>query len=54
MRDNSEQAQSPHIDLRIQGGPEESPDNEYQEKTSLIKLLVKRVLSLQTHQTMTE
>ena len=44
MRDNSEQAQSSHIDLRCQGKPEQSPDNEDQEKTSLMKLLMKRVL----------
>ena len=44
LRDNSEQAQNSHIDLCIQGEPEQSPDNEDQEKTSSIKLLVKLVL----------
>ena len=44
LRDSSERAQSCHIDLRIHGEPEKSPDNENQEKTSLIKLLAKQVL----------
>ena len=36
--------QSSHIDLRIQGDPEQSPDKEDQEETSYIKVLVKHVL----------
>ena len=32
LRDNSEQAQSSHIDLQVQGEPEQSPDNEDQER----------------------
>ena len=32
LRDSSEQAESYHIDLRFQGEPEQSPDNQDQEK----------------------
>ena len=42
LRDNNGQAQRSHINIPIQGAPEQSPDNEVQEKTSLNKLFAKR------------
>ena len=44
LRDHSEHGRRSHIDLWIQGEPEQSQGNEDQEKTSLIKLLVKQIL----------
>ena len=44
LREDSEKAQSSHIDFGIQREPEQSPDKEDEGKTSWIKLLMKRVL----------